>query len=202
MITIDVESRIEQAARGVGAIEPEIRVARARALRKTARWLRREALRYVAAKERIPQKRLARRVFVSRVGNDDDTARVWFGLNPVDAVTIGTPRQTARGTRVGRRFYRGAFVARIYTSREKVWIRKSSRYYDPALYPVMRRRHVEFAPEGEVRRGRFPVVRAAIDVGEHFEKFLETAEGRVADEFVRRFDQEIRYAALHEVARP
>ena len=90
--------------------------------------------------------------------------RVWFGLYSIDAHHIRAGRQSKKGVRVGQHFFPGAFKQSIYTSDRKVWIRKSSKHYDPNMYPNRGGR----APSdfSENARGRFPVVKARVALQE------------------------------------
>ncbi|NDY41254.1 hypothetical protein G3N55_00115 [Dissulfurirhabdus thermomarina] len=192
MIDVRIDIReIERASSMFAATIREADLARTRALRRTAREIRTQVRREAARELRIPQRALSGRLYLSRVRPGDEAAALWIGTLPVPAVAVGRPRQTKKGVRVGRRSWRGAFVARIY-GREQVWIRRSSRHYDPALYPTRHRAGDRFGAAGHLR-GRFPVVRAAVAVDGVVEAVVRRAAPRVPGLYARKWDQELNY---------
>lgn len=84
-----------------------------RAINKTLGWVRSQGTHAMAAEHGLPLKvmRFRRRSALRPATASYMSGLVWFGLAPVKAVYFGTPRQTRTGTKVGGRFFEGAFVA-------------------------------------------------------------------------------------------
>ncbi|MEW6490364.1 MAG: hypothetical protein AB1578_20945, partial [Thermodesulfobacteriota bacterium] len=154
-----------------------------RAAGRTRDWLSTPHTRELAARAALPQRGLEAR-FRRRhgpVSRDEAYAVLWIGLNPVEATTAGTPRQSARGTRVGRHFFERAFLARIYgkgDKPEKVWTRKT------------------FGKGSQ----RFPVVKMTIPIDEHMEELLPRYEPAAAKMFSERLAHEVDFLLSREGA--
>ncbi|MDA3970270.1 MAG: hypothetical protein PF442_02860 [Desulfobulbaceae bacterium] len=194
MSVIDIEltdNDLDRVIELYDATEKQVRLARTRALRKTASWLRREVLSRTAKQKRIPARALQGRAYTSKVGPQDDGVIVTIGTMPLDVMNVGNPAQTAKGVRVGRQSYPGAFVQKIFSGQEKVWIRKGSKHYDPARYPVNRKKGPNTLP-GELM-GRFPVVRAAIPINDVVEVSAERYESLIRGDFMKNFKHELNY---------
>ena len=142
----------------------------------------------------MPQRASSGRFFGSRGTGEDDHVRVWIGTADVDAMTLGRASQNRRGVRVGRRSYRGAFLARIYTNREKVWIRRSSRHFDPDRYPTRRQHRRGY--HGNLpasMRGRFPVVKAAVPIDDTVQAVIKDQEAEFETIFLKHYRHELNY---------
>ncbi len=195
MITIDFDNaNLEALAAGLNGTKEQIEAARGRALKKTAAHIRTLVKREVAKKERMPQKALGNRFFISRVAKGVDEVSVWIGTQNVSPFAIGQPMQTATGVRAGRRTYRGAFLGTIYTSREKVWIRLRSDHYDPELYPTKKQHHAGYRGNLSASQfNRFPVVKAAIPIESTVKSVVESNDEAISTEFLKKFKQELTY---------
>ncbi len=192
-MSIDVGHELDRLQREFHALPEQVELARASALRKTAAWLRTRIKREVAKAHRVPQKSIADRFFISRVPRGGERVTLWIGTWNIDPFSVGTPAQTRTGVKVGRRSYRGAFLARIYTAREKVWIRLRSKHYDPDRYPTMHRSGNRGALTDPRYKYRFPVVRAAIEISDDVERFAEKYQDEIDSEFVKKMRQELNY---------
>lgn len=192
MIRIEIDDRdVDRVLDQFHAEAEKVERARTRALRKTGYWFRNQVLREAAKALRIPQRSMKNRFYLSRVGREDEEVTLTIGVLPVPAFRLATPRQTPRGTRVGRRFYEGAFVGKVYNNVEKVWIRKGSRHYDPEKYPTIRRAGDRF--EDPSLRGRFPVVRAAVPIDEVVEKVATKQKMSIANRYLTLLERELNY---------
>jgi hypothetical protein len=191
MMSIDVDTAaVQQLSTMLGATEKQMVSARTRALRKMRKKIETRIKREVARAERIPQKSLGSRVFSGRLTDADDELKVWIGTWNVSPFSVGSPRQTTRGVRAGRRSYPGAFLAQVYSPETQVWIRLHSKYYAPELYPT------NYRPGDRgvgSNRGRFPVVRAAIPIDGAVERILASSEAFFAAEFEKLYGQELNY---------
>lgn len=196
---------IDSIARELAALPQHVEAARVRALRKTQTWFKNRVKKQLAGKLRVPQKSIADRFYVSRVRPGDDEARVWIGGWHLDPISVGKPRQignrTYRGKKarsmlggvaVGNRsFYRGAFLASIYSASERIWIRLKSKWYSSSLYPTKYRPGDRF--DDPSLKHRFPVVRAAIPIDGELEKLWELNADEAESEFYKKFRQELNY---------
>jgi hypothetical protein len=182
----------------MGSTQKQVDMARASALRKMRRRIETEVKRQAAKELRMPQKALGGRLYSEPVKTSDESTRVWFGTQPVSPFALGTvgvygaPGRAFSGVMVGTRKYVGAFLATIYTSRSKVWIRLRSQFFSPELYPT-KKRPGDRGLGDDGLRGRFPVVRAAVPVDEVIEKVVNNSASLFADDFVRIFTQELNY---------
>lgn len=195
-IEIDDDDIERTAAEFATATAKMVKAARLRALRKTVRWFGGQILRVVAKKERMPLRALHNRVFVHQVKPDAESASVFIGTAPVDVTRFGNPVQTPKGVRVGRQSYRGAFLGRVYTGQEKVWIRQASRFHDPARYPTIRRSGDRGAFSDASLMGRFPVVRAAVPINEAVESVAGMLESDVRPRFLNDFRHELNFEVI------
>lgn len=95
-------------------------VALRRTINKTVGWTRSRGARLIAQEHGVPLKVMIgkgrhRRVRTFPATGDNLSGLVWFGLAPLKASYLGTPRQTRLGVKVGNRFFEGAFVADVKT---------------------------------------------------------------------------------------
>ena len=191
MLRIDiVQADIDRMTAAAGATGRQIEQARANALRKMRAPIRAAVRKAVAKARRIPERAMDGRIFSSEVPAGAEELKVWIGTRNIDLFAAGTPRQTKAGVTVGRLRYPGAFIARIYSEREQVWIRLRSRHYDPELYPTRHRPGDNGLAE---LRGRFPVVRAAIPIDDIVQKVLEDGEEGFRQQFMKIFAHELDY---------
>ncbi len=194
MSILDIEQEMDKLQREFHALPEQVDAAVASSLRKTGTWLKNRIKRDVAKKHRIPQKSIADRFYVSKVPYGGDQVRVWVGTWAIDPFSIGTPVQTATGVNVRRGHnYRGAFLAKIYSGREKVWIRLRSKHYSAELYPTTHRAGNRGALTDPSLKHRFPVVRAAIPIDDDVERIAELYESEIDAEFIKKFRQELNY---------
>ncbi|MDH5525152.1 MAG: phage tail protein [Desulfobulbaceae bacterium] len=192
IIEID-DGDLDRVVSQFAATQKQIEVARVRALRKTGRQVGKLILAKVAKKERMPRRALHNRVFVHPVKPGDDEAAIFIGTMPIDATMIGNPAQAARGVRVGRHSYPGAFVQSIYTNTPKVWIRLGSKHYDPARYPTRSRKGDRGGLSDPALMGRFPVVKAAVPIDGVVEDVAENLAADVPPMFLKNFEHELNY---------
>jgi hypothetical protein len=198
MIDVQVDqAAMERAIQMFGSTANQVELARASALRKMRRRVETAIKREAAKDLRIPQKALGGRFFSNTIKKGDDVLKVWIGTQPLSPFDVGAvrlygvPGKTG-GVKAGRRTYRGAFLASIYTGREKVWIRLHSRHYSPELYPTKRRPGDRGLGDAGLR-GRFPVVRAAVPIDEVLERVVERDGEDILADFVKVFTQELNY---------
>jgi hypothetical protein len=140
------------------AAKPEkLRLAKKRAITRTAKHLATQAKKALATTEGIKPAAVKNRAASKMLA---DTGLVWVGLNPMMPVHLaGGIRQDASGVTAGSRTYRGAFFRRVYGSERKVWIRIKSRHYDPDLY--FHKPHGAQSVDKKLRH-RFPVALASV----------------------------------------
>jgi len=178
-------------ASAIAAEEKQIIAARTRALRKTGKRARTIIKKELSASLSVPQKHLNDRFYVSGVDPGDVSVTLWIGAYSIEPHTFTKPRQQLRGVRAGKLFYKGAFFTGVYTPVQKVWIRKSSAFFDPVLYPGS----TDIKASSFVLRSgqRFPVVKAKISVEEKAKQILEDKKVDIGLEFIKVFKQELNY---------
>ncbi|WP_205862050.1 phage tail protein [Pseudomonas viridiflava] len=98
-------------------------LAAARALRKTAQWLRTHSSREIAKELKITQSPLRHRynVYSRSTGNE---VKLWVGLQPLSVHWLGKPKATSTGVSVGHREYADAFISPMKTKHQLVFRRK------------------------------------------------------------------------------
>lgn len=187
------KARTEAQASGLVAMPRQLEFARARTLRKTGSFVRKQIRREAAKALKIPQKAISDRFFLSRVRPRDDEISLYIGTWNVDPRSLGTPVQTAAGVEIGRRRYRGAFFAAVFSGTEKVWIRKASKYYSAALYPTRKRSSPRTGSMPAELRNRFPVIRAAVPIDSVMAKVIDRDEAEISARFRKVLQREINY---------
>lgn len=108
-------SELETVARGLGASEHIVKSSFSAALNFTARKLRTLSVR--ALQEGLDmksQKYIRSRLKHIRLKQSGmDEIKLWYGLNDLNALAWGTPKQTASGVQVGSKSVKGAFRAKV-----------------------------------------------------------------------------------------
>lgn len=147
-------------------MQRELDLASARALRKTANWLRTHSTKEIAKELRITQSPLRHRydVYTRAAGKE---VKVWVGLRPISVHYLGTPKETSTGVSVGHRTYEDAFIAQPKNGTPMVWARKG--------------------------RERLPIAVVREDWEGPALTVLERWEQRAQQRFVELFEQEARY---------
>ena len=119
-------SELETVARGLGATEHIVKSSFSAAIGFTARKLRTLSIRAVQkGLDMKGQKYLRRRLklmHIKRSGSDE--FKLWYGLNDLNALSWGSPKQTKSGVQVGSKFIKGAFLAKFPNGGKGVVIRK------------------------------------------------------------------------------
>ncbi len=200
-VEMNFAREVTRATAAIQATPKQLEKASNRAIKKTIRWLRTRIAREISAATKVPQKALKPRLTASVAGRGSDRVHIlWFGSMPLPAENAGNPRQTRKGTNVGRHRYEGAFVATIYNPEANVWIR-TRRNASAGHYTLGKRRKP--APSGVPPElsGRFPVQRVGIPLdtlaAEVFKRYQKRAEAR----FGVLIEQELNYAVNHEKQR-
>lgn len=110
-------SELDTVAKGLGASEKIVKSSFSAAMGYTARKLR--TLSIKALKEGLDignQKYIRRRlkhVYLKRSRSVAGEVRLWYGLNNLNALAWGNPKQTGSGIQVGSRSVKGAFRAKV-----------------------------------------------------------------------------------------
>lgn len=141
-------------------------LAAARALRKTALWLRTHSSREISRELRITQSPIRHRYQI----HSRSTARevkLWVGLRPIGVHYLGTPKQTPTGVAVGHRQYDDAFISPMRSTQRLVFRRKG--------------------------RERLPIEKVTEDWEGEGLGALERWERRANNRFMELFEQEARY---------
>ena len=185
ILEISFKKLEKQMSSAIVAEEKQIIAARTRALRKLGKRARTIIKKELSASLSVPQKYLNDRFYISGVDPGEVSITLWIGTYNIEPHTVSKPRQQKRGVKAGKMFYKGAFFAGIYTPVKKVWIRKSSSFYDPVLYPSK--------SSSPTKSGRFPVVKAKISVEEKAKQILEEKKVGIGMEFIKIFEQELNY---------
>lgn len=203
-VEINVGDGLNRLVAELGGTEAQIRKALASTAEKVQTWLSARLARALAGEMDMNVGAIKGRIKKSAVLRTGKivTANIWIGVKPIEAQRAGRPRQLQAGAKARRRFFEGAFVAAIYTSEEKIWVRLGSRHYDPETYPTARKHRPgdRFAPykkkdNSHLRdSGRFPVVMARIPIAEEMAAVLPRYQQPTARRFEEVFEHELKYA--------
>lgn len=155
----EVESIIGQATK-------QLDLAAARALRRTAQWLRTHSSREISKELRITQSPIRHRYNVYSKSTSNEV-KLWVGLRPISVHYLGTPKQTPTGVSVGHRQYDSAFISPMKTRHRLVFRRKG--------------------------RERLPVERVTEDWESPAMNALERWEKRAQVHFIDQFEREARH---------
>ncbi len=98
-------------------------VAAARALRKTAQWLRTPSSREIARELGITPSPIRPRYNIYSQSTAREV-RLWVGLQPIGVHSLGTPRQTRTGVKGGHREYDAAVISPMKSTPRLVFRRK------------------------------------------------------------------------------
>jgi hypothetical protein len=188
---------VEALAAEIGAVGNQIEAARLSALRKMRKRIITKVKRSLAERLQISQKAVADRFFSRYVAPGADELEVWIGTWALSPFSLGLPQRygvpgKTGGVKVSRRTYRGAFMAKVFSSpREKVWVRLHSAHYRAELYPGkyynpgIRSQHAT--------TGRFPLVKATIPVNDDVIRTLDQLGDEIAADFEVLLRQELNY---------
>lgn len=163
-VCVDV-SAVQNVARDLSATA--MQNAWRRTVRKTANWIKGQTVKAVSAETGIAQHVLRRRV---RFYHRPKDAKVWLGLNPLNAHRLGRVRQTRRGVTAGRQHFPGA------------WVMKKK----GPQGPVFRR----------VGSGRLPIERVAFDWDAPGEAAFRDVCARAGERLLVIFRQEVNYELM------
>jgi len=141
-------------------------LAAARALRKTAQWLRTHSAREISKELRISESPIRHRYNVYNQATSKEV-KLWVGLKPISVHYLGKPKQTASGVSVGHRQYDDAFISPMKTNQPLVFRRKG--------------------------RERLPVERVMEDWESEGMTALERWEKRAQQRFIELFEQEAKH---------
>ena len=133
MTTIRVDiSGIDGVHGALDAYPRQARWALRSSINKTLGWVRTHGLRAISQEHDVPLKvlrsktiRSRRRVALRPATSADLSGIAWFGLAPINASYLGTPRQTMAGAHVRGHNFPGAFVSTMPSGHLGIFKRKS-----------------------------------------------------------------------------
>jgi hypothetical protein len=115
LVNLDIDaSGVEQIIIDLAATLPQAEKALGGALRKMAMWLRAQSVKGLSKELKVQQRILRRRLKLFRVSQRAGSKQitVFYGLDPIAYIYLGTPRKTASGVSVGGFNIPHAFIAR------------------------------------------------------------------------------------------
>ncbi len=205
-IKVDIRG-VQETSAYLAGTKRQIDLATTRAIRSTLKWCRVRIKKDGAAALKVKQKALTRRIRTSNIKNGDQSGTLWAGTWNLSPYVVGTPRQIGAksvggkkarsllgGVGLGRdRFYRGAFLGKIYGGRENIWIRLSSGHFNPLLFPG----GMKYG-SSKFQGGRFPVVKASIATDEVMALVFDRDADEIREQFHKRLRKEVNYAVNFE----
>ncbi|POA21526.1 hypothetical protein C1886_04435 [Pseudomonas sp. FW300-N1A1] len=135
-VSLQLSAKDMQAFKSLAKVVPKaVAAAQRRAINKTLGWLATHMARDVSKQERIAVRAVRQRLRSYPIKGQGQLGKLWFGTNPMEASRIGSPRQGKAGVSVAGRRYQGAFYKRVYGNKADIWIRTSSKHFNPDDYP-------------------------------------------------------------------
>lgn len=174
-----------QAFKQLAKVMPKaVAAAQRRAINKTLGWLATHMARDVSKQERIAVRAVRQRLRSYPIKGQGQLGKLWFGTNPMEASRTGNPRQGKAGVSVAGRRYQGAFYKRVYGNKADIWIRTSSKHFNPDDYPGSTVSAPGGTSSGWIAEndGRFPLAKAKIsleDVEGPFYAWAKKADERL-----------------------
>lgn len=194
MLTIQPSAVHVQALKEFGDLVPKASAAaQRRAINKTIRWLRTHIARAVGKQERIAIGAVRQRLRAYPVTGGDMRGKLWFGINAIEASRTGRARQTGAGVSVAGRRFQGAFFKKVYGSNADIWIRTSSKHFNPTDYPDSEQgsRRTGFVEEHD---NRFPLAKAKVSLEQvrpHFDAWVKRADERMLEILTQELNFEL-----------
>lgn len=187
-----------RAAAAMQATTEQVAKAAQRAIKKTMRWLISRLARELGQALGVAQNVIKPRLSSKAIGKGSDQVHVlWLGVAPLAAEKAGRARQTKRGVSVAKRQYQGAFIKDVYGDGDAVWIRKSRASALGHDLPKWGRTKGGSGGD-QLNRGRFPVMRVAIDMETIAAEIFRRYDRRAIARFGDVIDQELNYVVNHE----
>jgi len=197
-LQLNFAQEITRATALIQATPKQLELASKRAMKKTIRWLRTRVAREVSQALGISQKAFKQRLTSTSSGSGADLAHIlWMGVAPLAVEMIGKPRQTKKGVSVGKRKYAGAFYRDVYGDGPRVWIRKARAHALGLDLPSWSGKSSSSRSswlESAENRGRFPVMRVAVDVESVASEIFRRYQRRAQERFGTVLEQELNYA--------
>ena len=135
-VSLQLSADDVQAFEQLAKVMPKaVAAAQRRAINKTLGWLATHMARDVSKQERIAVRAVRQRLRSYPIKGHGQLGKLWFGTNPMEASRIGNPRQGKAGVSVAGRRYQGAFYKQVYGGKADIWIRTTSKYFNPDDYP-------------------------------------------------------------------
>jgi hypothetical protein len=170
--------------------------AQRRAINKTLGGLRTQIAREVGRKEGIAIHAVRQRLRAYTAKGSTTRAKLWFGINPLEASRTGRPRQTQAGVTVGKRRYAGAFHKKVYGGKPDIWIRTASKHFKSSDYPDS-----DVSGAGGISSGwvaendsRFPLAKAKVSieaVAPLFDAWSRRADARLLEILKQELNYEL-----------
>lgn len=172
--------------------------AQRRAINKTLGWLATHMARDVSKQERIAVRAVRQRLRSYPIKGQGQLGKLWFGTNPMEASRTGQARQTKAGVSVAGRRYQGAFYKRVYGNKADIWIRTSSKHFNPDDYPGSSMSAGGGTSSGWIAEhdNRFPLAKAKVSL-EDVEGPFYTWANRADERLLVVFRQEMNFE-LHK----
>ena len=172
--------------------------AQRRAINKTLGWLATHMARDVSKQERIAVRVVRQRLRSYPIQGQGQLGKLWFGTNPMEASRTGQARQTKTGVSVAGRRYQGAFYKRVYGNKADIWIRTSSKHFNPDDYPGSTASIGSGTSSGWIAENdnRFPLAKAKVSL-EDVEGPFYTWANRADERLLVVFRQEMNFE-LHK----
>lgn len=172
--------------------------AQRRAINKTLGWLATHMARDVSKQERIAVRAVRQRLRSYPIKGQGQLGKLWFGTNPMEASRTGQAHQTRAGVSVAGRRYQGAFYKRVYGSKADIWIRTSSKHFNPDDYPGSHASMGGGTSSGWIAENdnRFPLAKAKVSL-EDVEGPFYTWANRADERLLVVFRQEMNFE-LHK----
>ncbi len=198
-VSLQLSTDDMQAFKQLAKVVPKAAAAaQRRAINKTLGWLATHMARDVSKQERIAVRAVRQRLRSYPIQGQGQLGKLWFGTNPLEASRTGQARQTKAGVSVAGRRYQGAFYKRVYGNKADIWIRTSSKHFNPDDYPGSSVSAGGGTSSGWIAEhdNRFPLAKAKVSL-EDVEGPFYTWANRADERLLVVFRQEMNFE-LHK----
>ncbi|MBA8757912.1 phage tail protein [Wolbachia pipientis] len=162
-ISIEVTDNINKVIKSVNAERKKVEKAAVSALNKTALWLKTQAAKEVSKEKRIQLNLMRKRLRIFKARTSRLEVLIRANLYDIRASSIGSMRETKRGTKIGKHEFIGAFTATMPRRNSGVFRREGR-----TALPIQ---EVKLALEPEASRIIENLVNDEVE--EVFKKFFE-----------------------------
>lgn len=163
-LQVDFDSETAEAVMGIEYLTSNVSKAIASAGKKSANWLVNHSIKEISQALGIKSAPLKKRFYVRE---ENGNIHIWFGFLEIELADAAKVTQNAAGVRAAKQQFDSGFIASIYGTDRKAYIRAKAnlKHNYPSVHQRRNRKYHQepFMLEGN-NRSRFPVQRLGFSV--------------------------------------